>query len=204
MAQTLASTAPDVVFLAEVHGTISEMNRGLRTWARRLGYVARFLPGEGGSGREVDSGSHANGMVVLGRMDAGAFASGDRKATLRVEERVFGVQWIAKADGRCRRIAAVHGLHGEGDCSFSVQLQAAFDWLEEDGGGLLVGDLNRVPCKNWRSSGRLLDEDDVALRGWTGWTCACCKVSVPAAVAQRGQVVEWYSARQCARPAHSL
>ena len=59
---------PDVIFIAEVTGSVQELGE-LRRWIRqRLKYDVRWLPGEGGSRRVDGVGiSHANGIIAIGR-----------------------------------------------------------------------------------------------------------------------------------------
>ena len=65
---------------------------------------------------------------------------------------------------------------GEDTVSFSSQLEATQAFLSVRDGGLVIGDWNRVPCKNWRSpAGWSSDRrGDASFRAFCGWDCSCC------------------------------
>ena len=75
-----------------------------------------------------------------------------------------------------RSYVCMHGLHpvpkaAVGEC-FESQLLSSLDWLGQRGGGLLLGDFNRVVCRKWRCSGAMLNAGDRALRQAARWSCA--------------------------------
>ena len=183
----MLSQRPQVVGLAEVTGVFEDM-RGLRKWFRGKGYLIQFLVGEKAPCREERvqevEGREAKGnnsVVVAYRRDAVTCMSFERLAT-----RVLAVELWSKAEKRARRVVVMHGLHEEIRAvdedrgvvpawSFRTQLREARGWLGARG-GLLLGDLNRVPCKRWRmgESVRELDVADRELREVVGWSCSCC------------------------------
>ena len=143
---------PFVVVLLEVDGVNKEM-ASLRTWFARAGYRMSWVPGEGGEARcGKRLGAHANGVAVAVRLAAGKLV-----ALKRLAERAVGFSVRRKLVSRVLYGGAIHGLHGaqksEDDLpgepparSFAAQLRALQDWLQSQGGGLLFGDFNRVPC----------------------------------------------------------
>ena len=139
--------------------------QGVRRWFRRRGYECRTLAGEGSDGAGT-----ANGIVIAVRTGFGrplGFA--------RLAERVLGVEVWSKHERRARRVVGMHGFsEDKPGRRFRQQLVAADTWLMERGGGLLVGDLNRVPCRRFRAGQHTLNAGDAALRRWLGWSCACC------------------------------
>ena len=170
-AQYAKGERPTVIVLAEVEGTLGEMRKGLQGWARALQYEPRFLPGEGGSRREqAGTLSNKNGLVML-------VAKEQAKAVrhVRVEERVLGLVFRIVGEGRLRAICGLHGLSADGSSDFGKQLGAAEDWLQSQGGGVLVGDFNRVPCSAFRKGEHGLTQDDLALRKLTRFRCGCCQ-----------------------------
>ena len=71
----------------------------------------------------------------------------------------------------------MHGLHPrpKGGEDFQSQLRDSMEWLEQRGGGLLLGDFNRVVCCKWRCGNRVeLNSGDRALRKAARWGCECC------------------------------
>lgn len=162
----------DVCFLLEVMGSQEAFTAeiyGLRALAKKIGYVARWIVGEGGSQREQrQSGdSFTNGIAVLVKQ---ATCVIERHA--RLEERVLGV-WIKGRGVKEQihmRIAAVHGLHGSGTSSFEKQLQATYVWAADISqvvkGCLVVGDFNHVAEEAWRSSHSALNANDRAFRDY--------------------------------------
>ena len=177
LAELLATSQPVCVFVAEVEGSVSSL-RLLRTWFRRFGYRMRWLLDDTGEG---DS---AEGKVVHLNVMVMAVRSGEASVlqSRRLAPRTWGVE--VQLSATLQRFAAVGchgmhapraGLHGQQRQTFRTQLEAAHDWLGPLGGGLLCGDLNRVPCSRWRSSGAALTADDRALRELTGWVCTCCE-----------------------------
>ena len=162
----------DVCFLLEVMGSQEAFTaeiHGLRALAKKIGYVARWIVGEGGSQRENrQSGeSFTNGIAVLVKQ---ATCVIERHA--RLEERVLGV-WIKGRGAKEQvhtRIAAVHGLHGSGVSSFEKQLQATYAWAADISqivkGCLVVGDFNYVAEEAWRSSHSALSASDRAFRNY--------------------------------------
>ena len=177
---------PFVVVLLEVEGTNKEM-ASLRAWFARVGYRMSWVPGEGGEARSGKQlGAHANGVAVAVRLAAGKLV-----AIKRLAERAVGFSVRRKLVARVLHGGAVHGLHGvqrsEDDLpgepparSFAAQLRALQDWLQSQGGGLLFGDFNWVPCLSWRQprpAGRL-QPNGVALQTAMGWRCKCCSQGV--------------------------
>ena len=162
---------PTIIVLAEVEGNVSEMRKGLQGWARAIQYEVRILPGEGGSRRaQAGTLSHKNGLVML-------VAKEQAKAVrhVRVEERVLGMVFRIGGEERTRAICGLHGLSSDGDSNFCTQLGAAEEWLQAQGGGILVGDFNRVPCSAFRKGDHTLSADDLALRKLMRFQCACCQ-----------------------------
>ena len=171
---------PDVVGILEVIASLKQL-RVIRKWLRPRGYEVALLAGEGGSRREPGVFTNANAIVVAVRRSTVQLVSYSRRA-----ERVIGVEVRVKAERRMQRVCFVHGLHGAvksaGDSpgehpvrSFPHQLLQAKMWLAEKGGGLLLGDMNKVPCRSWRCSGCELTGDDRLLRAQVGWRCTCCR-----------------------------
>ena len=166
----LQTDAPAVLGLLEVAGPRKEFGR-LRRWLRQRGFSSQFLVGKAGR----------NGIVVAVRC-----SDGKLQRVTRLAERVAGLQVKCSADDVVRRVAFVHGLSGESksECfdeagcvvrsCFAGQLEEARSWLGEAGGGLLVGDLNRVPCVEWRAGTHSLTEDDRRVRRASSWWCPCC------------------------------
>ena len=162
----------DVCFLLEVMGSqeaFTAETYGLRALAKKIGYVARWIVGEGGSQREqLQSGdSFTNGIAVLVKQ-----ATCSIERYIRLEERVLGV-WIrgrAKMEQLHTRIAAMHGLHHGGSSSFEKQLQATYLWATDASqavkGCLVVGDFNYVADEAWRSSHTALTANDRLFRDY--------------------------------------
>ena len=61
---------------------------------------------------------------------------------------MLGVE-VAGADKVCRRFVLMHGLH-RSEAAFESQLRSAEQWTS-DVGGLVLGDINRIVCRSWRS-----------------------------------------------------
>ena len=171
---------PDVVGILEVIANLKQL-RTIRKWLRPRGYEAALLAGEGGSRREPGVFTSTNAIIVAVRRSTVQLVSYGRRA-----ERVIGVEVRVKAERRLQRVCFMHGLHGtvksDGDVpgehpvrSFPHQLLQAKAWLAEKGGGLLLGDMNKVPCRSWRCSGCDLTGDDRILRAQAGWCCTCCQ-----------------------------
>lgn len=128
----LEEERPDACFLLEVMGDVqaftAEMD-GLRAWAQKIGYVARWITGEGGSNRERQSSedSYTNGIAVLVNQ-ATCFI----ERYVRIEERVLGV-WLRGRGDKAQvrmRVAALHGLHHEGASSFNKQRSKNGRWTQ--------------------------------------------------------------------------
>ena len=163
----------DVCFLLEVMGSqeaFTAKTYGLRAMAKKVGYVVRWMVGEGGSQREQrQSGvSFTNGIAVLVKQ-----ATCTIERHVRLEERVLGV-WIKGRGTKERiqtRIAAVHGLHYDGTSNFEKQLQATYAWAADPTqtvkGCLVVGDFNYVADEAWRSSHATLSANDRAFRDYS-------------------------------------
>lgn len=178
----LEGASPDVLGITEVIANMKQL-KGIRKWFRPKGYEVVLLSGEGGSRREPDVHSNTNAILVAVRRHAIQLVDYGRRA-----ERVFGVEVRVKAERRLQRVCFIHGLHGVTKSSsdvagehpvrsFAFQITQAKEWLLEKGGGLLIGDLNKVPCSRWRASGTPLTDDDKLLRRCAGWRCACCPAS---------------------------
>ena len=162
----------DVCFILEMMGSqdaFTAETYGLRALAKRIGYVVRWMVGEGGSLREQrQSGeSFTNGIAVLVKQ---ATCTIERYA--RLEERVLGV-WIRGRGAKEQiqaRIAAVHGLHHNGTSSFEKQLQATYAWAVDPSqavkGCIVVGDFNYVAEETWRSSRTALSANDRLFRDY--------------------------------------
>lgn len=160
----------DVCFLLEVMGSqeaFTAHTHGMRALAKKIGYVVRWIVGEGGSQREQhqSSDSYTNSIAVLVKQTTCVI-----ERHVRLEERVLGV-WIK---GRLEkehirtRIAAVHGLHHSGTSCFEKQLQATYEWAADASqvvkGCLVVGDFNYVADSTWRSSQSPLNVNDRLFR----------------------------------------
>ena len=204
LSEWLRVERPFVVVLLEVDGCKAEMGC-LRSWFARLGYLMAWSPGEGGEARcGKQLGAHANGIAVAVCATAGKLV-----ALKRLAERAVGFSVRRKRIARLLHGGAIHGLHGvqrsEDDVpgepparSFLAQLNALRDWVQAQGGGLVLGDFNRVPCMSWREprpSGKL-SKDGEALQLTMGWRCSCCSPSgaVPSAgglVEEAGGGVSW-------------
>ena len=159
LAAQVEAARPAVLVLCEVSGDFGAMV-AMRKWAaRRLQYDMRFLVGEGGHGK--------NGIVALVDRAQGSFG-----AFKRLEARVLGFEVMHKADAQTRAYVGLHGL-GEG---FEAQLRGMREWLQAQGGGLVLGDFNHVPCRRWRASGGALSAQDRLMRRFCGAVCAaeCC------------------------------
>ena len=97
---------------------------------------------------------------------------------IAVAERALAVRLTRLADGREFGVAALHGLHGQEDACCD-QLRTVRRWLHEQEGGILLGDLNRVPCARWRAGEHEMSKADELLRSWQGpGGCTCCSVTV--------------------------
>ena len=72
------------------------------------------------------------------------------------------------ADGSEVGVVGMHGCHVEE--RNEAQLRAAMHWLETRKGGVMLGDVNRVPCVKWRRSAHVLTAADRVLRRWQGTT----------------------------------
>ena len=151
------------------------MRKGLQKWARGIQYEPCFLPGVGGSRRAVGNGTGSckNGVIALVAKEQAKLVR-----WVRVEERVLGIEVRIASENRTRVVCGLHGLSSEGDSNFGQQLGAAEDWLREHGGGLLVGDFNRVPCCTFRKGAHVLAADDLQLRKLARWRCTCCQAPV--------------------------
>ena len=161
----LGARRPTVVFLSEVLGDLSAF-RVLRKRLRHISYSAVFLPG-----------------ARDGRKDGIVCAVATEQAGLvkwhAVAERALGVTVQHRGEADERAYAYVHGVTASSDSQrpstrFRVQLRAAVRWVRDRGGGLLLGDMNYVPCAEWRVRRAPLNPGDLALRRTVGWTCACC------------------------------
>jgi ribonuclease HI len=163
----LEEERPDVCFLLEMMGDASAFTAdrdGLRAWAQKIGYVARWIIGEGGSGREKRQGddTYTNGIAVLVNQ-ATCFI----ERHMRIEERVLGA-WLRGRNEKEQirlRVAAIHGLHHEGTSSFCKQVRAIREWSADTSQGskgcVVVGDFNYVASEAWRSSRAALSANDV-------------------------------------------
>ena len=148
----------------------------LRAWAKERGYVIRFLLGKGGSARQHEFNSHANGIVAMIAREQAAFVR--FKMSDELEERVLGVELLHKREASSRVFAFMHGLHTSGQSSFESQIRRAVQTVEDAGGGVVFGDLNRVACSRWRLPRRALSGMDRLLRGFLGGSgCTCCQGS---------------------------
>ena len=156
-------SACDVVCLQELDGSMQALCR-LRRWLSSRGYAAAVLPGEGA----------VNGVAVAWREETVALQGN----ALAVAERALAVRLTRLADGREFGVAAVHGLHGvEEDCC--KQLRTVRRCLNEQEGGILLGDVNRVPCTRLRAGVHELSKEDELLRSWQGpGGCTCCNATV--------------------------
>ena len=161
----LEERQPAVVVLFEVLGGMVEFRR-LRKRLRGVKYTAAFLPGEGVGQR--------NGIVVAAHV-----GQAQLRTTKRVAERTIAVTVSGKGEEEDTVITGMHGVTSEdgelrATARFKAQLNGATRHCTE-AMGLLVGDLNYVPCRRWRRAGGPLNEGDKALRQLTGWRCACCR-----------------------------
>ena len=140
------------------------------------------LEGVGGEDRKPEEDrSYANGIVVAVKKKE---ASIDH--TVPLAEWALGVAVRLKTERRVQYLTCIHGLHNSvrepGDPidsvparSFENQVRSARAWLESNGGGLINGDLNRVPCCKWRmEKEHRLNAGDLEWRRITNWNCACC------------------------------
>ena len=162
LAQRLEDSNCDVVSLQELDGSLHTLRR-LRRWLAVRGYEAAVLPGEGA----------VNGVAIAWRRDTLAMQG---KAGA-LENRVLAVKLTRLADGMDFGVVTVHGIHGkEEDCC--DQFREATGWLGGQEGGLLMGDLNRVPCVRWRAGAHVLGKADAFLRRWQGARgCTCCQTA---------------------------
>ena len=97
-------------------------------------------------GENNPAGTQINGVAVMVAREQAAVV-----ACKRLAERCVGVVVQHKADSRRRAYVGVHGIHAPKP--FGVQLREAEQFLALQGGGLLVGDFNHVPCRAWRVGG---------------------------------------------------
>ena len=192
LAEFLATSAPRCVIVAEVDGSVDDL-RHLRRWFHRLGYRMCWLRDDLG-----ERGSNSNTMVSAVRAESVRVMQSRKLAA-----RTWGLEYQDKVSMQRFAVVGMHGLHesrpardGRPRQHFGVQLDAAGDWLERIGGGLLCGDLNHIPCKTWRSGARTLGAGghDRALRDFTGWRCACCTDAAERPVARGTLVGEQVSA----------
>ena len=152
--------------MGDMQAFTAEMD-GLRSWAQQIGYVVRWIVGEGGSSRErrQSEESYTNGIAVLVNQ-----ATCYIERYTRIEERVMGV-WLRGRNEKTQvhmRVAALHGLHHDGASSFRKQLQAIGEWAVDPAQGfkgcLIVGDFNYVAHEEWRSSHAGLSANDVCFK----------------------------------------
>jgi hypothetical protein len=186
---------PSVLFLLEVSGGVVEF-RPLRRWLKQRGYDSHFTPGECTVDEVSGTRRLKNGIVTAVCGKEASFARAGKSArkglvdrlccrTVRVEVRGTG-------EPRDRVLYCVHGLHGpnrsaKGDVllRWDGQLEAMQDAMlaNMEYGSLVVGDINRIPCRRWRTdeagaerTNAQLSADDRALRKFAGFRCQCCPV----------------------------
>ena len=173
--ERLTERRPLVVVLQEVTGTRRQLRRGLRKWLADRGFASEVLPGEGrGAGDTV---GRVNGQVVAVDAQRARIEGPAKQRRLeRLDVRVAAVQVRRKgeADATPFGVVAMYGLHpgdaervdeqGRRGACFERQLERAERWLDLQGGGVLVGDLNRVPHADWRAGRHVLNTGDKALK----------------------------------------
>ena len=176
----LRAASPGVVMLLEVTGG-AEPFRRLRQWFKERGYESKRLVAE--------SRGALNGAVVAWRRQAMRVRSVSRIAT-----RVWAIEGSWHGSNRRRRLVLIHGLHSTDQLSEDTageQMNAAARWL---GGraGLVLGDINGVLCKSWRTgASTTATAMDKQVRELVGWRCHCkagsesCKLHL----GTRGRVV---------------
>ena len=150
---------PDVLALQELDGSLQAL-RKFRRWMAARGYAVAGLPGEGAT----------NGVAIAWRESTISARGG----ALAIADRALAARLTRLADGAEFGAVALHGKHGndEGCCA---QLGETRRWLGGQAGGLLLGDINRVLCKLWRSGEHKLGKADAMLRAWQGaGGCVCC------------------------------
>ena len=158
LATRLEESEVDVLTLQELTGSMFVL-RTLRRWLARRGYAAAVLPGNGSK----------NGVCIAWK-EATMELCGNANA---VAERTLAARLHLTADGSELGVVGMHGCHEEE--KNVEQLRAAMVWLEARNGGVLMGDINRVPCVKWRRSAHVLTAADRVLRRWQGTLgCACC------------------------------
>lgn len=166
----LAAERATVLVLLEVDGSTEEWEGFMRKWLLIRGFDGRLVRGA------VDK---------LGIAVAVNTREASLKGTpMKLDWRVVGVEVEHKGDGQTRRVV---GMHGENAASrttdfgsdgqpetfcFARQWRRATDWVAE--GGVVVGDFNRVLCRQWRVGSPALSKDDRRMRATAGWRCLCC------------------------------
>ena len=161
----LVEHSPAVLFVQEVHGTLVDF-RHLRSWLRRRGYDARFLPGADTRRR--------TGVLAAVRVDAGRITGYERVAT-----RALGLRVRMHGELDDRFFCGMHGISSVNGSAFCLQLRAAEAYARRGVSGLVVGDFNHVPCRSWRCGFDQLSKGDLAMRKLAGWSCGCCDGLAP-------------------------
>jgi ribonuclease HI len=162
---TLNDRRPAVVFLFEVLGDYVQFRR-LRKRLTSARYSAVFLPGETDGKRD--------GVVVAVDMKQARM-----RKTWRVAERTLAAKVTFKGEAADEVIVGTHGVTSAKGTArpitrFKAQLRQGAA-VADPAGGLLLGDLNYVPCSSWRRACTPMNSADLALRALTGWRCECCE-----------------------------
>jgi hypothetical protein len=155
----LKEDEPDVVALLEVHGN-ARHNAQLRYHLRAAGYAMSLHAGRA-------EGAQRNGVVVAWRQ-----ATTWAMSTRAVHDRVAGVVIGVRGSDARVAVAAIHGLSR--DAAYLEQLSDMEAWLEQQGGGIAIGDFNHVACSKWREQGTGLSQADRCTRDFVGAVCECC------------------------------
>ena len=166
----LEAGRPGLLMLGEVSGNRKQWKH-LRKWFACRGYSAQLVVGPG----------NVNGVVVAAERTQAKLVR-----VSRIMNRVVGAEVRCVADRVTRAWVYMHGYNKEttkadwddsgeaqGEC-FARQAQAAKDWIDAHGGGIMCGDFNRVMCSKWRRSAGGLTADDRRMREMAGWRCRCC------------------------------
>ena len=176
--EALDEHGPTALFLIEVEGSLRELRvarKQLRAWGYASEYVVGTVKRKDNKGRPV----FANCVFGAVRVVSATIVSHARRA-----DRVIELVYKPRGTRAVRRVVCIHGLHSETDDSlyaagsgFGEQIQGIAAAVSSKG-GLVVGDMNYVGCRKWRSrpdgGTAELGPKDRLFKAFAGHSCACC------------------------------